>query len=130
MTTIQPYTPYTFNSPAIHGRGRSSDLFTSLFGDLLGGVNQWQSDLSYDEKEGVYSAEIDCAGYKRDEVAVEATDDTITVTAENKRRGRVTRAFYVPDIDTARITAKLEDGVLRLQAPRSVDSMPKRVQIE
>ena len=129
MTSLS-LTPYTFNSPALYGR-RGSDLVTRLFGDLLA-ADPWDHQtggLTYDEKEGLYHAALELPGFKRDEITVEASENQVLVTAESKTRGRVTQSFWVTDIDTARIQAKLEDGILTISLPKLPEALPKRIEV-
>ena len=101
----------------------ANELFNDSWAEAL------QPGLEYDEKEGLYKTELNLAGYKKEEINIEAADNQVTVTAENKRRGKATRSFYVSDIDTERITAKLEEGCLTLILPKLAEKLPKRIEI-
>lgn len=104
-----------------------NQLLSDSLSDWLG--DSGQLGLSYDEKEGIYTATLDLPGYKREEINVEVSDGHVIVTAENKRRGRVAQSWYVSDVDTGKIDAKLEDGTLTLSLPKVPEALPKRVEV-
>ncbi len=80
-------------------------------------------------KEGIATVRLEVPGYKRGEISVEVADDTVTVTAENAVRGKRSWQRYVPSVDAARITAKLEDGLLTLSLPCLADALPRKVEV-
>lgn len=100
-------------------------LFRDNFDDLLHG----STGLEFDEKEGVYTTSLDLAGYKREEIKIEVVDGTVTITAENKKRGKSVRSFYLSDVDPEKIQAKLEDGCLSISLPKYPEKLPKRIEI-
>lgn len=131
-------TPYRSNRSSIAPRGTLTlldtvhpfrwvdQLFRDNWDDLL---QSSAGQLAYDEKNSVYSTELDLTGYKKNEVKVEVQDGYVTVTAENQKRGRSSRSFYVSDADPNRVEAKLEDGVLSLSVPRKVEKAAKQIPI-
>lgn len=87
------------------------------------------------EHEDGYEVDIDLPGFKKDEVTVELKDGTLTVSAskgldrdEQDKEGRYirreryagacSRSFYVGDLRREDISAKFEDGILKLALPK------------
>jgi HSP20 family protein len=81
----------------------------------------------YDTPGGdAYVVEIPVPGVKSDEIGVEATVDTLTVTVHSQ-----SRVFEFPmDLDTDRVSAELKDGVLRIQAPKAVVGKRRVIRVE
>ena len=101
-------------------------LFKDNWDELLSSA---QSGMGYDDKKKAYSTELNVAGYKQDEIKVELEDGLITITAENQKRGKAVRSFYVSDADPDKVEAKLENGVLTVTIPKRPEKLPKRIAI-
>ena len=102
------------------------------------------------EVENHYEVDIDLPGFKKDEVNVELQDGYLTVSAskgldkdEKDKEGRYirqerysgtcSRTFYVGDLKKEDISAKYEDGILRLTLPKAEEkALPanNRIMIE
>lgn len=83
------------------------------------------------EKDGTYMIECAVPGYKKDDVKVEARGDQVVISGsysqeqnEEKnqyhrrelRQGSFTRTVVLPqEVDPDRVTAKLEDGMLKIE---------------
>lgn len=98
------------------------------------GKNLMKTDIR--EKDGSYELDIDLLGFKKDEVKAKLENGFLTISAEkgldrdqkdNEGRfirqeryaGAMSRSFYVGDsIKQEDITAKFEDGILRLSVPK------------
>jgi HSP20 family protein len=115
---------------SLFSRPQTTRGYDSFFSDLFGELAGSQTGLTYNEKEGVYQIDINVAGYRKEDISVEAADSQITVTAENQKRGKASKTFYVPEIDTGRIEAKLEDGILTVTAFQPETALPKRIEIK
>ena len=103
-----------------------------LFGKY--GKNLMKTDIR--EKDGSYELDIDLPGFKKDEVKAKLENGFLTISAEkgldrdqkdNEGRfirqeryaGAMSRSFYVGDsVKQEDITAKFEDGILRLSVPK------------
>ena len=83
-----------------------------------------------------YEVDIDLPGFKKDEIQVELKDGNLTVSAaksldkdEQDQQGRYirreryagtcSRSFYVGDLRQEDISAKFEDGILKLTMPKA-----------
>ena len=102
-------------------------MFSRFFDDRV--WNSFNTGVTYEEKEGVYTVEAEVPGYKRSEIHIEVENDTVVVTAENKKRGRLVKSFYLTDADPEKIKARLEDGILLVEVPKLADKLPRRIEI-
>ena len=102
------------------------------------------------EVENHYEVDIDLPGFKKDEVNVELQDRYLTVSAskgldkdqkdkegryirQERYSGTCSRTFYVGDLKKEDISAKYEDGILRLTLPKAEEkALPanNRIMIE
>lgn len=98
------------------------------------GKNLMKTDIR--EKGGSYELDIDLPGFKKDEVKAKLENGFLTISAEkgldrdqkdNEGRfirqeryaGAMSRSFYVGEsVKQEDITAKFEDGILRLSVPK------------
>jgi HSP20 family molecular chaperone IbpA len=81
----------------------------------------------YDTPGGdAYVVEIPLPGAKADEIGIEATVDTITVTVHAE-----SRVFEFPmDLDTDHVRAELKQGVLRIEAPKAIAGKRRVIRVE
>ena len=139
--------------PSIFGE----NLFDEFFDDYFTGHPAWNGrdplygkraknlmNTDVRETEDTYEVDIDLPSFKKDESTVAPTDGARTVRAsksldkdEEDRKGRYTRqarhagacsrSFYVGDVEPAQVTAKYEDGILRISMPKEAKKeLPKR----
>ena len=97
------------------------------------GKNLMKTDVR--ETENAYEVDIDLPGFKKDEISVELKDGYLTIRAakgldkdEKDKKGRYirqeryagacSRSFYVGDVESKDISAKYEDGILKLTLPK------------
>ena len=135
----------------------SENLFDYFFDDYFMGRPAWNGrDPLYGkraknlmktdvrETEDTYEVDIDLPGFKKDEITVDLKDGCLTVSAakgldkdEEDRKGRYirqeryagacSRSFYVGDVEPDQVTAKYEDGILRISMPKEAKKeLPKR----
>lgn len=128
--------------PSIFGENLFDDFFSDPFemmvptrNALYGkhGKNLMKTDVR--ETENSYELDIDLPGFKKDEVNVELKDGYLTISAakgldkdqEDKKgkyirqeryAGACSRSFYVGDVAPDQVTAKYEDGILKLSVPK------------
>ena len=101
------------------------------------------------EEDGNYVVEASIAGFKKEDIKIEAEDGNIIITAEknenskeedkNKKylrrerhfHSRTQRAFYLGDIDEDNIKATFDNGVLKVTVPKKqIESNRKLIDIE
>ena len=132
--------------PSIFGENLFDDFFDDNFGmypmwngrnPLYGkhAKNLMKTDVR--ETEDTYEVDVDLPGFKKDELSVELKDGYLTISAakgldkdEQDKNGRLirqeryagacSRSFYVGDVKPEEVSAKYEDGILKLTMPKQV----------
>ncbi len=116
-----------------------------IFDNLMDGSRSGMKCDVY-EKDGIYHIEADIPGIDKKDISIEHNNGYITIKAvkeENndfeeknvirKERfyGTMERKFYVGDIDDENISAKFENGVLKIAIPKlSKDKNKKMIEIK
>jgi HSP20 family protein len=135
-------------------RKRAHELFENRGSELGQALQDWlaaerevfgwtAAELS--EKENAYQVEFTLAGFDAKDVQVTATPSEIIVRAATKEERKIEkeevlwtefgskdicRRFELPNpIDTEKVTATLEKGILRINAPKVVATKEKTVAI-
>ncbi|MDD5864249.1 MAG: Hsp20/alpha crystallin family protein [Firmicutes bacterium] len=131
--------------PSIFGENLFDDFFTNPFGlmdtsevsrHLYGknAKNMMKTDVK--EKAQSYELAIDLPGFKKDEINIDLRDGYLTIQAskgldkdEQDKDGRyirreryagsMSRSFYVGDVKPEDVSAKFEDGILKLTLPKA-----------
>ena len=100
-------------------------------------------DVSEDESNVLVRASL--PGFSRDDVHIEVHDAVLTINATHReeseesterfyrrerRTGSLSRRIALPSqVDEAKASAELKDGILTLRLPKSVQAMPKKISI-
>lgn len=100
------------------------------------------------EEDGIYTLEMDIPGFDKKDVNIEIDDnDYLTITAEKnttsdessddknyirKERsyGKYQRSFYIGGIDKENISAKFENGILKVTMPKKEEEKSPKKTIE
>ena len=130
--------------PSIFGE----NLFDDFFGDdwmrfpvwsgrdpLYGkhAKNLMKTDVR--ETEHTYEVDVDLPGFKKDEIKLDLKDGYLTISAakgldkdekdkegkyirQERYAGACSRSFYVGDVETKDVSAKYEDGILKISLPK------------
>ena len=119
------------------------DVDRKLYGKHAG--NLMKTDVR--EHDDGYELDMDLPGFTKDEITLDLSDGYLTVKAskgldkdKTDRRGKVIRqeryagamqrSFYVGEALTAEdVSAKFENGVLRLTLPKKEATLPKHTNI-
>jgi HSP20 family protein len=120
-----------------------------LFGDFWALPSQqkqqqaaWAPHADIDEEEAHYTLSLDLPGLAKEDLAIEVSEDQVVVSGERKapekrglyserRYGKFQRTFTLPThVDTAKIEAKFEQGVLRVKVPKAESAKPRQVKID
>ena len=137
--------------PSIFGENLFDDFFSDPFGmmvpqgrDPLYGKhakNLMKTDVR--EMDGSYELDVDLPGFKKDEVNVELKNGYLTIQAakgldkeeqdkkgkyirQERYSGACSRSFYVGDVEAKDISAKYEDGILKISLPKQAkQELPK-----
>ena len=138
----------------------SENLFDDFFNDNFGMFPVWNErnplygkrtknlmKTDVRETEDSYELDIDLPGFKKDEVTVDLKDGCLTISAakgldkeEQDKKGRYirqeryagacSRSFYVGDVEPKDVSAKFEDGILRLSIPKAEQkALPEKTYI-
>ena len=131
--------------PGIFGENLFDEFFADPFGltrgsevsDHLYGKNAknlMKTDIR--EKDNSYELDIDLPGFKKDDLNIDLSNGYLTIQAakgldkdEQDKDGRyirreryagsMSRSFYVGDVKPEEVSAKFEDGILRLDLPKA-----------
>lgn len=95
------------------------------------------------ESENAYNLELDIPGFNKNDIKIEYNKGTLTIGAEKKQEkeekedkkyirrerfyGKVSRSFYLGDIDEDGIKAEFRDGTLKVVAPKKDENISKKV---
>ena len=87
------------------------------------------------EAEGHYLLSVDLPGLKKSDIKIDVQNSVLTVSGERKRDekslGVFKRSFTLPStLDTQKIEARYEDGVLELYLPKAEVAKPRQISIE
>ncbi|SCI98033.1 T786P28D [uncultured Flavonifractor sp.] len=132
--------------PSIFGENLFDDFFDDNFGmypmwngrnPLYGkhAKNLMKTDVR--ETEDTYEVDVDLPGFKKDELSVELKEGYLTISAakgldkdeqdkkgkyirQERYAGACSRSFYVGDVKPEEVSAKYEDGILKLTMPKQV----------
>lgn len=95
------------------------------------------------ETDSAYELDVDLPGFKKDEISVDLKDGYLTISAakgvdkdeqdkkgkyirQERYAGACSRNFYVGDVEPKDVSAKYEDGILRLSMPKQAKKeLPK-----
>lgn len=115
-----------------------------LSGDLLSELGMSiRADIKENDNEFIIEAEL--PGVVKEEIVVEFKEDIITISAQKqkdldeekgnyvrreRKRGKVSRSFYVQNIHSEGISADYKDGVLKIVLPKIKESPSDSHRIE
>ena len=121
--------------PSIFGENLFDDFFTDPFSMLPSGrdvlygkhgKNLMKTDVR--ETDNSYELDVDLPGFKKDEINVEIAegldkdqqDKDGKYIRQERYAGSCSRSFYIgEDVPAEDISAKYEDGILRLSVPKA-----------
>ena len=121
-------------------------FFESMF-DLEPRNSREKMECDIYEEDGNYVVEATVAGFKKEDIKVEAEDGSIIISAstnedeedtskkylrrERHFKSECKRAFYLGDIDEENIKASFNNGVLKISVPKKeIQSNKKLIDIE
>lgn len=108
-------------------------------------ARRWIPAMDLVETENSLVLRADLPGMTEDDVEIEVKDGTLTVSGERRSEseekkegyhrversfGRFSRALTLPDgVDTSKINAGFDNGVLEVTIPKPEETRPTRIQI-
>lgn len=142
--TLVKYQP--FNDVDVFDRGLSR-FFDSLFDAKDKTTEKMifpKADIVEDKDK--YTVHLDAPGLKKDDVKLAVNNKSLTISGERKDEkkvedkqsvyreinyGRFERTFTLPEgIESDKIEAKLDNGVLEIVIPKSEKQKPKEIEIK
>lgn len=92
-------------------------------------AHRWASRETY--KDGTLTIEVDMPGFKKDDLDIEAADYTLTLKGTSQTKGRYLLSYNLSrSLDTTKIEALLDSGVLTLTIPQAAESQPKKIDVK
>lgn len=145
MTSLIRFSPTT----EVRSLQREIDrMFDSMLPRGNGDADQavWAPRVDLSETDQAYLIELDVPGMKKDELEVNYQDGSLTISGERRqtatdenasyvrverRFGRFYRSFDLPkSVESTKIDATYQDGVLKIEVPKAEESKPRSVQIK
>ncbi|MGC8993240.1 MAG: Hsp20/alpha crystallin family protein [Candidatus Aenigmatarchaeota archaeon] len=125
-------------------RRRIDRLMKAAFGSLESEVESFPVDISETENEIIVRADL--PGFSKDEVSVNATENSIEISAEHKEKreekgekfyrierrvGSFKRVLSLPAlVEPEKAKAKMKDGVLEVILPKKEKKKGKEIKVE
>ncbi len=128
------------------------DEFDRLFDGFLttrneeGVTTMWTPRVDLSETADAYVVELDVPGVSREDININFHDNTLSISGERKSEkkeegkgeyvrverqyGSFYRSFTLPKtVDTEKIDARYEDGVLVITVPKAEESKPRKIDV-
>lgn len=109
---------------------------------LAGTGFDFSPSVDIEEKENAYLVSADLPGMKKQDIKVELNDNTLSISGERVREtksegrysersyGRFQRSFTLPvQVNTEKIEAHFEDGVLQITLPKAEGARSQSIKI-
>lgn len=117
--------------------------FLSFWGN--GDIAEFKTDIS--DQGDNYLLEADLPGFDKKDIHLDITNNTLTINAERRCEhdekdennkyirversyGKYSRQFDISSIDSDKITAKYDNGVLKLTLPKKQETLPESKHLE
>ena len=122
-----------FDMPSWSGFGRTGQLFTG-----------WSPAFDLYESGDHFVAVIELPGMRKDVIDISLHDGTLTISGERKQEssngetaqrteryvGSFRRSIALPmRVDSNKVTATYEDGILKVTLPKAEEAKPKQIQV-
>lgn len=123
--------------------------FFPRFGSLMkeeDNLHAFKPAVNTREGEYAYHIEVDLPGVNKEDIKVDVSDRTLTISGERHTKnevnekdyyrcessyGKFQRSFTLPDnVDTENVTATCEDGVLEVVVPKVTKQSEEKKKIE
>lgn len=90
--------------------------------------NRWVSHESY--KDGLLTIDVDMPGFKEDDLDIEVADHVLTIKGSSDQRGHYLVSYRLQrSLDTTKMEAVLDSGVLTVTIPQAEEAQPKKISI-
>ena len=121
------------------------DFFREFFGTPETGVAPLEPAAEVAESDGDVIVKLEVPGVEKDQLHVSVTEDEVTVRGETRketeekkknyyrqeiRYGAFQRTMALPaDVDPAKASAELKDGILKVTLPKAAQAKARRVDV-
>lgn len=117
------------------------NYFNDIFDDFMPATKEDSMKCDIYEKDGDYHIEMDIPGFNKDEIKIEAKKDYLTITAEKENEeednsknyihrersyGKYQRSFYLGDLDSEKVDAEFNNGILKITVPKKEEKEDKK----
>lgn len=114
-------------SPVYSHFSSVDSLIDEIFDNAIYSANR---SFSIDENDNAYVITIQLPGYKQSHLDITVEQDVMTVKA-TKDKSSFSRSFVLPKgVDLDKIAAKLEDGILEINLPKSLNAKARKVTVQ
>ncbi len=123
-------------------------LFDEALPDLWGrrpeASRGWNPPVDVTEDEGALTFVTELPGFEKDQISISVDNNTLTISGERTLKGeredyhrlertygKFERSFTLPaTVDTAKIAAKLKNGLLTLTIPKKEEAKPRQIEVK
>ncbi len=141
---VQPHEPVEAD-PAERLRRMIEQSFSGFMAPaLLTEASTWSPLVDIEEEDNTYVLDVDLPGVKPDDINIEVVNNELTINGEIKERerkgivrrrtrrvGRFAYRVMLPNqVDTEKIEAKFDNGVLTMRIPKVEKARRKRIDIK
>jgi HSP20 family protein len=101
----------------------------------------WAPALDLYENEENYTATVELPGFKAADIAIDLQDGVLTLSGERqvekegafrheRPTGKFTRRVELPNrVDSQRVTAGYQDGILTVTLPKAEEAKPRKISV-
>ena len=109
-------------------------------------LSAFKPSVNTREGEYAYHIEVDLPGVGKEDIKVDVSDRTLSISGERRSKkevdekdyyrcessyGKFQRSFTLPDnVDTENVTASCEDGVLEVVIPKTQKEETKKIEVK
>lgn len=104
-----------------------SAFVDQVFDDVIYSSSQV---ASIDETDEQYVVTLPLPGYKQSHLTLTVDNDTLIIEAKKDESVYKRRILLPTDIRSGEITAKLEDGLLNINIPKSLKAKPIKIEVK
>jgi HSP20 family protein len=148
LTTGEPRTRRRWLEPFSALQDEIGELASSFFGDI---AEPWPRgmlvpSLDVSETNGEVEARLDLPGIKPEEIDIQLSDNTLTVSGQRKeekeekgktyhrmerRQGSFSRTVLLPcSVNEDKVSAQYKDGVLSIKMPKTEEAKARKIKVQ
>lgn len=106
----------------------------------------FQPQVDVEESDDAYLLSVDVPGVRKEDIKIDLTGNMLTISGERKReqevkseqsrrqevsRGNFVKSFSLPTtVDSEKVEASIEDGVLRIALPKAESQKGKAIEVQ